>query len=222
MAYGEGLKKLNPLSDEQIIAALRQGAPNAEILLDLACGRGDRLKTLADTLPTLKLFGIDADAENAEAAAEKCPAAEICFGSAETLPYADCTFDAVLCECSLSLFLEPKVCAEEIARVLCPGGVLLLGDLYAKRDVRAAEKIADNDTVKTVYGREVLEDYFASGFYAEAFTDCSGDLTQMLGQMLMDGVLCDCLNTEALMQMKRLGTGYGLWLFRKQNRGSAR
>ena len=216
MAYGKGLRKLNPLGDEQILAALRHWAPNAKALLDLACGRGDRLKTLADALPILRLFGIDADTENAAAAAGSCPSAEIRVASAEVLPYADETFDAVLCECSFSLFAAPKVCAAEIARVLRSGGVLLLGDLYAKRDVLAAERIADNNTVKIVYGREVLEEYFdAAGLSGEAFSDCSGDLTQMLGQMLMDGVLCDCLGMDALLQMKKLGTGYGLWLFRK-------
>ena len=216
MAYGKGLRKLNPLGDEQILAALRHGAPNAKALLDLACGRGDRLKTLADALPALRLCGIDADAENAAAASENCPAAEIRCCGAEKLPYADGTFDAVLCECSFSLFVEPQVCAEEIARVLRPGGVLLLGDIYAKRDAGAAERITDNETVKIVYGREVLEEYFdAAGLSGEAFSDCSGDLTQMLGQMLMDGVLCDCLGMDALLQMKKLGTGYGLWLFRK-------
>ena len=217
MAYGEGLRKLNPLGDEQIVTALRESVPGANSLLDLACGRGDRLRTLADALPALRLCGIDADAENAALAAENCPSAEIRCCGAEKIPYADAAFDAVLCECSFSLFAAPEKCAAEIARVLRPDGVLLLGDLYAKRDALAAEKIADNDTVKTVYGREALEDIFrAAGFSADGFTDCSGELTQMLGQMLMDGVLCDCLGTEALLQMKKLGTGYGLWLFRNK------
>lgn len=218
MPYGKGLEKLNPLPDAAVAELLHRSAPKAESLLDLACGRGDRLLALSRAFPALQLCGIDADPENAAAAAAGCPSAEIAYGDAAALPYAGGAFDAVLCECSFSLFAAPQTCAGEIARVLRPGGVLLLGDLYAKRDALAAEKITENETVKTVYGREALEHFFAAaGFAAEAFFDRSGDLTQMLGQMLMDGTLCACLGKEALQQVKKLGTGYGLWLFRKQN-----
>lgn len=218
MPYGEGLEKLNPLPDDVVVELLRRSAPKAEALLDLACGRGNRLMALPCAFPALRLYGIDADPGNAAAAEKNCPAAEIVIGDASALPYADRAFDAVLCECSFSLFTAPQTCAGEIARVLRTGGVLLLSDLYAKRSTLTAEQIAENGTVKTVYGREALERSFtAEGLAAEAFFDRSSDLTQMLGQMLMDGTLCSCLGKEALQQMKKLGTGYGLWLFRKQN-----
>ena len=216
MAYGESLGKLNPCSDALIADLLRRALPDAHDLLDLACGRGERLAFLSGAFPKLRLSGIDADAENAAAAAERCPGAEITSGDAAALPYGDGAFAAVLCECSFSLFEKPRLCAAEISRVLCPGGVLLLGDLYAGRAPQAAERIAENGTVKNIYGRKTLEDFFAdAGLRAEHFDERSGDLTQMLGQMLMDGVLCGCLGTDALMQMKRIGTGYGLWLFRR-------
>ena len=217
MAYGEKLRKLNPSPDALIFAALRRAVPEAETLLDVACGRGDRLRALAAEFPSLRLSGADADAEMAARAAEACPAAEIAAADAAALPFAPASFDAVLCECSFSLFPDMAGAAREITRVLRAGGALLLGDLYARADADAALAVPANGTVRTVCGRGRLEALFAAaGLTAEAFDDRSGDLAQLLGQMLFDGTLCDCLPAEALRRMKEWRTGYGLWTFRRQ------
>ena len=216
MAYGEKLRKLNPSPDALIFAALRRAVPEAETLLDVACGRGDRLRALAAEFPSLRLSGADADAEMAARAAEACPAAEIAAADAAALPFAPASFDAVLCECSFSLFPDMAEAAREITRVLRPGGALLLGDLYARADADAALAVPANGTVRTVCGRGRLEALFAAaGLTAEEFSDRSGDLAQLLGQMLFDGTLCDCLPAEALRRMKEWRTGYGLWTFRR-------
>ena len=216
MAYGEKLRKLNPSPDALIFAALRRAVPEAETLLDVACGRGDRLRALAAEFPSLRLSGADADAEMAARAAEACPAAEIAAADAAALPFAPASFDAVLCECSFSLFPDMAGAAREITRVLRPGGALLLGDLYARADADAALAVPANGIVRTVSGRGRLEALFAAaGLTAEAFDDRSGDLAQLLGQMLFDGTLCDCLPAEALQRMKEWRTGYGLWTFRR-------
>lgn len=216
MAYGEKLRRLNPSPDALIFAALRRAAPEAETLLDVACGRGDRLRALAAEFPSLRLSGADADAEMAARADGACPAAEIAAADAAALPFAPASFDAVLCECSFSLFPDMAGAAREITRVLRPGGALLLGDLYARADADAALAVPANGTVRTVCGRGRLEALFAAaGLTAEAFADRSGDLAQLLGQMLFDGTLCDCLPAEALRRMKEWRTGYGLWTFRR-------
>jgi len=217
MAYGDGMQKLNPCSDTLILDTLRFACADAASLLDLGCGRGDRLCAFSQHWPELRLFGIDTDDQNLAAAKVAVPSAALLCADARQLPFEDGAFDLVLCECAFSLFEHPADCVAEITRTLHSGGALLLTDLYAKRDSAVQEKIVQNDTVKNVYGREVLEDFFAEGFSVEYFADRSADLTQMLGQMMMDGVLCDCLGMEALREMKKIGTGYGLWLFRKQN-----
>ena len=218
MAYGEGMQKLNPCDDALILDTLRAACVGASTLLDLACGRGARLCAIAQHWPELRLFGVDSDDENINAAKAAVPAAEFFCADARQLPFEDGAFDLILCECAFSLFEHPADCIAEIDRVLRSGGALVLTDLYAKRDGSVREVVVQNNTVKNIYGREVLEAFFAmAGFETEFFADRSADLTQMLGQMMMDGVLCDCLGMEVLMQMKKIGTGYGLWLFRKQN-----
>lgn len=57
-------------------------------------------------------------------------------GSASQLPFADGSFDSVLCTQMLDDFPEPSVILNEITRVLAPGGVLLLtvNQLYPVHD----------------------------------------------------------------------------------------
>lgn len=78
--------------------------------LDLACG--DR---------RLGTIGLDA------ARAELAPG-DVC-GDAHALPFADASFDTVLCHLAFMLFAEPARVVAELARVLRPGGafVALLG-----------------------------------------------------------------------------------------------
>jgi len=57
-------------------------------------------------------------------------------GSAAALPFADGSFDSVLCTQMLDDFPEPSVVLNEITRVLAPDGVLLLtvNQLYPVHD----------------------------------------------------------------------------------------
>ena len=50
-------------------------------------------------------------------------------GDAETLPIATDSFDAVICECSLSIFQDKPRASVEMARVLRPGGMLGISDV---------------------------------------------------------------------------------------------
>lgn len=50
-------------------------------------------------------------------------------GDAERLPFADGTFDAVVCECALCTFPDKPTAVAEFARVLKPGGRVGISDL---------------------------------------------------------------------------------------------
>lgn len=45
---------------------------------------------------------------------------------AETLPFQDASFDRVICQCSLDHFVEPHAFMEEAARVVKPGGRVVI------------------------------------------------------------------------------------------------
>jgi phenylacetate-coenzyme A ligase PaaK-like adenylate-forming protein len=51
-------------------------------------------------------------------------------GRAEALPFSPASLDALIFECSLSLVADPGRALEEAARVLKPGGLIYIADLY--------------------------------------------------------------------------------------------
>jgi ubiquinone/menaquinone biosynthesis C-methylase UbiE len=59
-------------------------------------------------------------------ARQRSPGANLQLANVEALPFADASFDIVLCIEVLRYLPEPRRCLEEIARVLSPGGVCLV------------------------------------------------------------------------------------------------
>jgi len=66
-------------------------------------------------------------------------------GDAADLPYADATFDTVVCTFSLCCVPDERAALAEMSRVLKPGGILLLADNVAaeKPLLRLVQRLAD-------------------------------------------------------------------------------
>jgi len=205
MAYGENMKKLSPCGDELICDILRRYYPDASSLLDVGCGRGGRLGVLERAFPGCRFFGVDRDSDMAEQAKANT-SADIRIASAEALPFPDGDFDAVLCECSLSLFASPEDSLREMHRVLHRGGVLILGELYARR---TGSLPADGgEVVGRIRPREELEKMAEeAGFVPTYFEDRSGDLAAMAAQMIFDGSFCDCLGADTVALLRKVKAG---------------
>jgi arsenite methyltransferase len=107
-------------------------------LLDVASGRGASALLAAREIGC-EVVGVDFSEEAVaganDAADAEDPARSVGFvrGDAEALPLPDDSFDAVLCECSLSSFPDKPRALGEIGRVLKPGGRLALSDVTADR-----------------------------------------------------------------------------------------
>jgi ubiquinone/menaquinone biosynthesis C-methylase UbiE len=104
-------------------------------VLDVASGRGTTAVLLASEYG-VRVDGIDLAAANvalAQAAADAAGLTQVSFivGDAETLPYPDGVFDAVICECALCTFPDKRAAAGELARVLRPGGRVGITDVVA-------------------------------------------------------------------------------------------
>ena len=110
------------------------GLGEMDRVLDVACGLGETVRLLRPR-SRLSIVGVDLGLDTLRRARERqdvalpaCPPA-FAAGDAEALPFAAGSFDAALCECALYTFLDKASALAEIARVLRPGGRLLLADV---------------------------------------------------------------------------------------------
>jgi SAM-dependent methyltransferase len=117
------------------LISLRPG----EALLDVASGYGSSALLAAREFGCL-VSGVDYSAEVAAEAQTSAEAEGLCDrvgfirGDCASLPFADGSFDAVLCECSLSAFPDQARALGEIHRVLRPGGRVAISDVTATRE----------------------------------------------------------------------------------------
>jgi ubiquinone/menaquinone biosynthesis C-methylase UbiE len=85
-------------------------------------------------------------------------------GDVQRLPFPDARFDAVVLHLILAVVPEPKACLAEAARVLKPGGHILVFDKFLKPGERALWKRAMNSLTRHVATRldVVFEDVLAA------------------------------------------------------------
>jgi len=102
-------------------------APGAR-LLDVACGDGTSLRMIHERW-NVDGFGIDTNAKRHSGDIDTRP------GDAHELPFADGSFDAILCECALSTFVDGPRALAEMRRVLKPAGRLAITDMCVEREL---------------------------------------------------------------------------------------
>ena len=98
-------------------------------VLDVGCGTGELLRRLRAKYPDAALAGLDPVAEMLAVAANKLSGNEdLRVGYADSLPWRAGTFDVVV-SCNMFHYITHPVDAlREMARVLRPGGSLVLTD----------------------------------------------------------------------------------------------
>ncbi|HAM15939.1 MAG TPA: SAM-dependent methyltransferase [Eggerthellaceae bacterium] len=98
-------------------------------LLDVGCGTGPMIELLAGEFPDRKFTGLDLTPRMIEVAREKqIVSAEFVVGDSENLPFDDASFDAVICANSFHHYPNPQMFFNGVARILRPGGRLVLRD----------------------------------------------------------------------------------------------
>jgi SAM-dependent methyltransferase len=109
-------------------AVMRLNPRPGEKILDLATGTGWTSRVVARRGATVTGVDIAAgllDAAERQAAAEKLPIRYL-QGDAEDLPFDDGSFDAVVSTCGIMFASRPEAAAQELARVVRPGGRIAL------------------------------------------------------------------------------------------------
>lgn len=105
----------------------RAGVSPGDNVLDVACGSGATTRDAAKRAgPGGAVTGIDRNDGMLAVAADRAPKTTWVNGMAESLPFDDGSFDAVLCQFGLMFFEDRTQALREMQRVLRPGGRLAL------------------------------------------------------------------------------------------------
>ena len=107
--------------------------PAPRRILDVGCGTGYLLRQLAARCPQAELAGIDPapamiEAARAAAAGDRL---QLVAGTAEELPWPAGTFDLVVSTTSFDHWADQRAGLAQCARVLAPGGWLVLTDQFS-------------------------------------------------------------------------------------------
>lgn len=105
-----------------------------ERILDIGSGNGLLTSELAKAVgPSGKVIGIDPSADMRASAETRCSdmaQVELREGSAETLPFADASFDKAVSVQVFEYLTDLDTACAEAMRVLKPGGRLVLSDMH--------------------------------------------------------------------------------------------
>ncbi|HSP10278.1 MAG TPA: class I SAM-dependent methyltransferase [Candidatus Dormibacteraeota bacterium] len=109
-------------SGDQLEALVRARLTPHSQVLDLGCGRGGVVELIWRDVKLVT--GLDPDLPSLSE--HRAPGMPVVRGVGERLPFADASFDLVVCVWVMEHLKEPETMLREVRRVLRPGGHLLL------------------------------------------------------------------------------------------------
>lgn len=104
--------------------------------LDAACGTGRHTGYLADL--GHRVTGVDSSPEMLHLAAERVPSARFLPGTLQELPLPDASVDLAVCALALAHLPDIGPSIAELARVLRPGGQLVISDVHHEMVLRGS------------------------------------------------------------------------------------
>lgn len=137
----------------QRMVALAPVRPRQRVL-DVGCGFGGALATISAHVPELMLVGLNIDRRQLEICRSipRRAGSSLLLVEADacTMPFATASFDHILCIEAMFHFRSRHIFLAEAARLLRPGGTLVLSDILIRRPTASPW---DSDTMAAVLRR---------------------------------------------------------------------
>ncbi|MFC3453972.1 class I SAM-dependent methyltransferase [Amycolatopsis speibonae] len=158
------------MADEIRIAVEALGLRPGQISLDVACGTGRFTRAFGEAVgPDGLSIGLDGSVTMLEKALAAPNPASVAFLRADAvdLPLGDSTVDAVCCFAALHMFADPGAALDSFARVLKPGGslVLLTSARHSDQPMRLADTFLGRLSGQRMFDRgEIALKLFRRGF----------------------------------------------------------
>jgi arsenite methyltransferase len=182
-------------------AALRRG----ETVVDLGSGAGfDAFLAAREVGEDGHVIGVDMTPEMIERAARNAAAGsyanvEFRHGLIEKLPVADASVDVVISNCVINLSPDKRAVFREVARVLRPGGRMVVSDVVLEAPL--PEAVADSVAAWTgcIAGASLRADYLA------AVADAGLDDVEVLQELDFGEIALSTVPAELLEMAKEAG-----------------
>lgn len=169
------------------LGALPPGAMAGGLALDLGCGEGATARLLA--AHGMQVLALDSsDRMLRRTALRSGPFTQAVRGRAQALPLHTASLDAVFCECVLSVTGAAAAVLMEVARVLKPGGVLALSDLYLRGEGCAAQPHRGDCLSGALPRHDLTICLRAAGLAELCFEDHSRQLAELAARLVFAGL----------------------------------
>jgi len=109
----------------------------AQAVLEVGTGTGALIPLLRESAPIARVVSIDLAHAMLRRARRRCPDALLVQADAHRLPFPPAAFDRVICHNTFPHFRDKPAALAELARVLAPGGYLLILHDLGRKQVNA-------------------------------------------------------------------------------------
>ena len=198
------------------LCALQKGSR----ILDLGCGAGSSVQYLHKR--GYAAVGVDLSALLLQAGYKRNSSLSFLQGDAGFLPLSSGQMDAILIECSLSVFPDPDKVLQECQRILRKEGLLILTDLYSRNpsglpDLQA--HFPSSCLANSMIQEKLLKQLSKHGFLETNWEDHSEVMKSFSGQSVLQSFACTAEQTidslEAFLTIVHARLGYFLCIAKK-------
>ena len=193
-------------------------------VLDVGSGSGETVLRIAEKVaPTGRAVGIDFSEEAVSVAMENMrkagleAVAEFRVGEAESLPFEDGTFDAVISECVVCLVPDKQRVLEEKVRVLKHGGRIIMHDVISRAEMPEALRNDPTLYCQCIGGAVTVNEYKAmmekAGLKDIKVIDCTRGVGAKMNSLILSAAVrleSDDQFRQVVDFVRKGGVGYAL------------